>query len=171
MPSFTPYKSVQSPRLRFNRAPNVFLLKDGTIVESGSPHENTVSKVFLFGHEPSGVSNDEAKLLIDYGFSLIPDGVMWHEIKAPILGSGFTITVGVNDGPFARGVSDYLGAFADFTVLCENNVVRKRPVQWFPADKEIRFQYILDSVRPHRVEVVLRNNAFSLDPYVVEWSS
>ena len=170
MPSFTPYKSVNSPALRFNRAPNIYLLKDGSIVEGGSPREDLIDQAFLFGHEPSGVSDAQAQRLLDYGFDLIPDEPMWHEFKAPFIGSAFNLTVGVNQGAYSRGISDYLGAEATFTVWCGTEKVVERSVPWLKNVDKLDFSYVLNDVQSHKVEVVLWNKSFRLDPYVAEWS-
>jgi len=170
MPSFTPYKSVNSPALRFNRAPNIYLLKDGSIVEGGSPHEDLIDRVFFFGHEPSGVSDAQARRLLDYGFDLIPDAPMWHEFKPPFMGSSFGLIVGVNQGPFARGVRDFFGADAHFTVWCGVEKIVEREIPWLKNVDKLQFSYVLDRVQSHRVEVVLRNKSFQTDPYVAEWN-
>ena len=169
MPAFTPHKSVNSPVLRFRRAPNVYLLKDGTVVEGGSPHQDVISKTFLFGHEPTGVSDKEAEILTTYGFDLIPDTILWHSFRAPSTGAAFNLTIGVNNGPYARGIGEYHGAEAEFTVFTENTRITGRSVKWFPNMDKIDFHYVLKNPVQHRVEVVLRNKTFELPPYVARW--
>lgn len=173
MPYFTPTKAVKSPIQRMirglRRAPNVFLLKDGTIIEGGSPHEDTVSRAFLFGHEPIGVSDREAKLLLDYGFDLIPDTVMGHKFDRHSKVS-WKITLKVSGGDYARGCDADAEAWADFTVRAGDDVIAQRSVPWFFRENQIQFGYFIDNV-DHEVEVVLRNSALAQEPYTAVFTA
>ena len=173
MPYFTPMKAVKSPMQRMirglRRAPNVFLLKDGAIVEGGFPHEDTVSRAFLFGHEPVGVSDREAKLLLDYGFDLIPDTVMGHKFDRHSKVS-WKITLKVSGGDYARGCDADREAWADFTVRAGDDVIAQRSVPWFFRENQIQFGYFIDNV-DHEVEVVLRNSALAQEPYTAVFTA
>lgn len=170
MPSFIPTRPVNHAALGVVRnrvgVPNVFMLNDGQIVEGGNPHESTVHKSFMVGHEPVGVSDHEAKLLIDAGYHLRPDSITAHSLQR--YGKSFALTLMVPDSDYARGCKSFAEAYADCTVIVDGNIDYMRRVPWFFRDKTIEFGYILNDNVDHRIEIVLRNEIIALDPYVVE---